>query len=144
MILPNRTRAFPEGGYHQPGPRLRGPARWRLLTVSVVFAVAFAAVGGKLMLNAAPRTVSPANAAVLPDGGGREFAPRASIVDRRGELLAYSLPFDSLYANPQEVRDPAKVAAALQTVLPDLRRLVLLSLSRTRNASSLIWLAPDA
>ena len=31
-----------EGGYHQPGPRLRGPARWRLLTVSVVFAVAFA------------------------------------------------------------------------------------------------------
>jgi cell division protein FtsI (penicillin-binding protein 3) len=110
-----------EGGYHQPGPRLRGPARWRLLTVSVVFAVAFAAVGGKLMLNAAPRTVSPANAAVLPDGGGREFAPRASIVDRRGELLAYSLPFDSLYANPQEVRDPAKVAAALQTVLTDLK-----------------------
>ncbi len=106
------------GESYAPPRRQRGPARWRLVAVSAVLAVAFAAVGGKLMLNAAPRTVSPANAAVLPDGGGREFAPRASIVDRNGELLAYSLPFASLYANPQEVRDPAAVAAALRQILP--------------------------
>lgn len=115
-----KTARVTEGASYLPPRRLRGPARWRLLTVSAVFAMAFAAVGGKLMLNAAPRTVSPANAAVLPDGGGREFTPRASIVDRNGVLLAYSLPFASLYANPQEVRDPAAVAAALQQILPDL------------------------
>ena len=109
------------GGSYAPPRRLRGPSRWRLLTVCSVLALAFAAVGGKLMLNAAPRTVSPANAAVLPDGGGREFAPRASIVDRNGELLAYSLPFASLYANPQEVRDPSAVARRLSAVLPDLK-----------------------
>lgn len=110
------------GGSYAPPRRLRGPSRWRLLTVCSVLAVAFVAVGGKLMLNAAPRTVSPANAAVLPDGGGREFSPRASIVDRNGELLAYSLPFASLYANPQEVRDPAAVATQLRSVLPALKQ----------------------
>lgn len=110
------------GASFTPPRRARGPARWRLLAVSAAFAVAFSAVGGKLMLNAAPRTVSPANAAVLPDGGGREFSPRASIVDRNGELLAYSLPFASLYANPQEVRDPAAAATRLRTVLPGLKQ----------------------
>lgn len=110
------------GATYAPPRRLRGPSRWRLLTVCTILALAFVAVGGKLMLNAAPRTVSPANAAVLPDGGGREFSPRASIVDRNGELLAYSLPFASLYANPQEVRDPAAVAKQLRSVLPELKQ----------------------
>ncbi len=116
----DHTERVSQGGRYDLPRRSRGPARWRLLTVGAVFAVAFAAVGGKLMLNAAPQTVSPANAAVLPDGGGREFSPRASIVDRNGELLAYSLPFASLYANPQEVRDPVTVAAKVRSVLPDL------------------------
>ena len=109
-----------QGGSHTPPRRMRRPAHWRLFAVGAAFAVAFSAIGGKLMLNAAPRTVSPANAAVLPDGGGREFSPRAAIVDRNGELLAYSLPFASLYGNPKEVRDPASVAAALVEVLPGL------------------------
>ena len=45
------TRASARVG-HPLNPKLHGPARWRLLTVGVVFALAFTAVGGKLMLNA--------------------------------------------------------------------------------------------
>jgi len=110
------------GNFHEPLRRPRGPQRWRLAAAGAIFATAFAVVAGNLMLNAAPRTVSPAIAASLPEGGGREFTPRASIVDRNGELLAYSLPFASLYANPQEVRDATAVVDQLQQLLPSLDR----------------------
>jgi cell division protein FtsI (penicillin-binding protein 3) len=109
---------IPVGAMHQPPRRLRGPARWRLAVVASVLAAAFVAVGGKLILNAAPRAVSPAIASPMPDAGGREFQPRAAIVDRTGGILAYSLPFATLYANPQEVRDPAGAARALASILP--------------------------
>lgn len=108
------------GGEHAPPRRLRGPQPWRLAAVSACFALAFTAVAGKLVLNAAPRTVSPAIAAQMPDGGMRELAPRASILDRNGEILAYSLPFASMYANPQEVRHPKRAVERLLKVMPDL------------------------
>ncbi len=48
------------------------------------------------------------------------FQARSEIVDRKGELLAASLAFDSLAANPQAIWDPEEVAQGLATVLDDL------------------------
>ncbi|MDE2581243.1 MAG: penicillin-binding protein 2, partial [Rhodospirillales bacterium] len=45
---------------------------------------------------------------------------RAMITDRRGQILAISLPSAALYADPRQIVDPAAVATALQRVLPDL------------------------
>jgi cell division protein FtsI (penicillin-binding protein 3) len=122
-ILPHGfdSHTVAAGGIHVPPRRPRGPASWRLALVGTAFAAAFVMVGGALVLNAAPQTVSPAIAGGMTESGSREFSPRASIVDRNGEILAYSLPFSSLYANPQEVRDPEAVAAELVQALPELK-----------------------
>ncbi len=45
---------------------------------------------------------------------------RGMITDRRGQILAISLPSAALYADPRQIRDPAAVAAELHRVLPDL------------------------
>ena len=45
---------------------------------------------------------------------------RAMIVDRHDQILAISLPAAALYADPRQIIDPAKVAAQLKAVLPDL------------------------
>ena len=112
----------PLGVAHAPPRRPRAPSSWRLMVVGVCFVGAFAIVAGKLMFNTVPRTVSPAVAAPLAKTGGLETSPRASIVDRNGEILAYSLPFASLYANPQEVRDPVAAAKILRQALPQLKQ----------------------
>ena len=66
-----------ECGYHQPGPRLRGPARWRLLTVSVVFAVAIlgpchVCILSKPTERRPPKTTAQGEPAERPIGGGSE------------------------------------------------------------------------
>ena len=45
---------------------------------------------------------------------------RANITDRNGTILAVSLPGAELYANPQQVPDPAQAARALANALPGL------------------------
>ena len=47
-------------------------------------------------------------------------ARRASILDRDGEILAATLDFHSVYADPLYVWDAAEVAQQLATVLPEL------------------------
>jgi cell division protein FtsI/penicillin-binding protein 2 len=44
---------------------------------------------------------------------------RADIVDRNGQLLAYSVEADTIYAVPTEIGDPIKAAAALCGALDD-------------------------
>jgi cell division protein FtsI (penicillin-binding protein 3) len=46
-------------------------------------------------------------------------AKRADIVDRNGQLLAYSVEADTIYAVPTEIGDPLKAAAALCGALGD-------------------------
>ena len=46
-------------------------------------------------------------------------AKRADIVDRNGQLLAYSVEADTIYAVPTEIGDPLKAAAALCGALDD-------------------------
>jgi cell division protein FtsI (penicillin-binding protein 3) len=47
-------------------------------------------------------------------------AKRAMITDRNGEILAISLPTAGLYANPNEILDPADAAHRLKQALPRL------------------------
>ena len=46
-------------------------------------------------------------------------AKRADIVDRNGQLLAYSVEADTIYAVPTEIGDPLKASAALCGALDD-------------------------
>jgi cell division protein FtsI (penicillin-binding protein 3) len=43
----------------------------------------------------------------------KQTALRGDIVDRRGEILAYSVMGEQVYADPSDIDDPAKVARAL-------------------------------
>jgi cell division protein FtsI (penicillin-binding protein 3) len=52
-------------------------------------------------------------------------ARRATITDRNGELLAVSLPTVALYANPNEILDPADAAHRLKGALPRLDEAVV-------------------
>lgn len=105
-------------------------SRGRLRFSAAVFTALFAAVLGRLawvtvidpkeppkvphlvqdMLHPVPHPAAPRHPLVQ----------RAMITDRHGRILAISLPAASLYANPQEIIDPARVAAKLKTALPDL------------------------
>ena len=105
-------------------------SRGRLRFSAAVFTALFAAVLGRLawvtviapqkppkvphlvqdLLHPAPHPAAPRHPLVQ----------RAMITDRHGQILAISLPAASLYANPQEIIDPARVAAQLKTALPDL------------------------
>ena len=105
-------------------------SRGRLRFSAAVFTALFAAVLGRLtwvtvidpkeppkvphlvqdMLHPVPHPAAPRHPLVQ----------RAMITDRNGRILAISLPAASLYANPQEIIDPARVAEKLKTALPDL------------------------
>ena len=64
---------------------------------------------------------------------------RAEIVDRKGELLAASLTFDSLAANPRAMWDASDVVDGLMTVFPEMNRGRLeTQLSDTRR--EFVWL----
>jgi cell division protein FtsI (penicillin-binding protein 3) len=59
---------------------------------------------------AAPDDAPPAIASVKK--------PRATILDRNGEILAISLPTAALFADPKEMIDPVETAHKLKQVLP--------------------------
>ncbi|WP_200371969.1 peptidoglycan D,D-transpeptidase FtsI family protein [Rhodovibrio salinarum] len=92
--------------------------RTRLLVAGIVFAVAFSAISVRVL-----------ELAVLSGGAARDLATRADgappaqtradIVDRNGHVLATTLPVASLYADPREVNDPAKVANLLAPILTE-------------------------
>jgi len=93
--------------------------RTRLLVAGFLFALAFLAIGLRLV-----------ELGLLREGGeprvahsetGQPFnAGRADIVDRNGVVLATTLPTQSLYADPHQVRNPRETALRLAEVLPDL------------------------
>jgi len=93
--------------------------RTRLLVAGVVFALAFAVIGWRLLDIAVltqgfePRIAAIGHAPGLAAG-------RADIVDRNGIVLAATLPAASLYADPHQIQDAATAARRLATVLPEL------------------------
>ncbi len=111
--------------------------RNRLLVTGVVFSLAFTAVAGRLVdLSILDRGEARA---VVPMG--RVNAPisgRGDIVDRRGMILATSLPASSLFAKPNEIEDPEAVAGMLSRILPGLSRSE--ALAKLGGKSRFVWL----
>jgi len=94
-------------------------ARHRLVVGGMLFAVAFAVIGGRLVDVTLLTEAREPRAARVPNTGPLELG-RADIVDRNGVLLATSLVTQSLYANPKLVTNPEATARRLAAVLPGL------------------------
>ncbi|NGM19967.1 penicillin-binding protein 2 [Roseomonas stagni] len=98
-------------------------SRRRLVVAASGFGLLFAVVGFRL---ADATLISPAEPRRLAamsrfDTAPQEHLPgRGTIADRNGEILAVSLPVTALYANPQEIQNPAEAARRLVQVLPQL------------------------
>jgi cell division protein FtsI (penicillin-binding protein 3) len=110
----------PDGTIHIEGVKQRAIeiGRARLIVTGAIFLLVFSVIAGRMV-----------DITVLHQGGAlharqaqgdEDTHARADIVDRNGVLLATSLPTDSLYARPHEIRDPAEAARAVAQVLPDL------------------------
>ncbi len=99
--------------------------RTRLLVAGVVFALAFTAVGGRLIELSLSGAETPRHAQAKAIS--RPATGRAEILDRNGVILAANVPTASLYADPRTIRAPARVAAALSKVLPGQSRAELLA-----------------
>ena len=93
--------------------------RTRLLVAGFVFALAFLAIGLRLVELGLLRQGDEPR--VAEGETGQPFnAGRAEIVDRNGVVLATTLPTQSLYADPRQVRNVEETAVALAGVLPEL------------------------
>jgi cell division protein FtsI (penicillin-binding protein 3) len=95
--------------------------RTRLLFASLLFAVAFLIVAGRLVSVALLSSSGEPSIAEAPRATQLE-TERADIVDRNGIVLATNLVTASLYANPREVPNPRAAAAAIAKVLPELKQ----------------------
>jgi cell division protein FtsI (penicillin-binding protein 3) len=106
--------------------------RRRLVLAAGGFALLFGAVAAKLTYAtilypvpasaAASRPLIPVDPGAPPPDAPPALAttakPRATILDRNGEILAISLPTAALFANPKEMIDSAEVAHKLKQILP--------------------------
>jgi len=94
--------------------------RRRLLIIGVVFGLWTAGIQARLVflqVVAHPAYLEQAN-----DQQMRVFEPpakRGDLLDRNGEVLAYSVDADTIAVNPRVVRDPEKTVAALCSVFRD-------------------------
>lgn len=100
------------------GVRQASRRRSRLNVIGLVLAAGFAVSAGRAI------EVSAFSGHGEDAAGARPVAAaparRASILDRDGEILAATLDFHSVYADPRYVWDPVETARQLATVLPDL------------------------
>jgi cell division protein FtsI (penicillin-binding protein 3) len=108
--------------------------RSRLVFCACGFFLLFGAVAAKLTAATVLYPMAPSKAEMTPlvpaDPGpatpdseplaAGTHPPRATILDRNGEILAISLPTAALYADPKEMIDTADAAHKLKQVLPRL------------------------
>jgi len=119
---PRHYKPAPCGALPKEGPEkeLLETSRTRLMLTGVLFALAFAVIGFRLVdltvLKGGETRISHAH--VSP----RTEATRADIVDRNGVLLARTLESEALVAYPQQVDNAAEAARKLVKVLPDLNQ----------------------
>ncbi len=95
-------------------------ARTRLLAGGALFALAFIAVGVRLIDLAIVPQPEDRRLASAREIAPVELAPRTEIVDRNAQLLATNLTTASLFANPRKMNDPRKAATQLSIALPEL------------------------
>ena len=102
--------------------RARARAEGRLLVLAAAFLLAFGAVGGRMAVIAATEPAEPRSAS----SEAAIDSSRADIVDRNGRVLATNLVTHALYAQPRQMVDPARAAARLAEIFPDLNQAQLL------------------
>ncbi len=124
-ILSARERGENPDAIERENIRLRGEAardrtrlraEGRLLVMGVLFLMAFVTVGARMGVLAAVDPQEPQ----LAESGPAILTQRADILDRSGRVLATNLVTHSLYAQPQMMVDPARVAQELIEIFPDL------------------------
>ncbi|MGF1446192.1 MAG: peptidoglycan D,D-transpeptidase FtsI family protein [Pikeienuella sp.] len=123
---------------HRTAPEAQQPAGrddWRLVLVMFAFLLAYGAVAARMALTALADPTEPAGArAERP-----EKPVRGALTDRHGRLMAANLPAWALYADPREIRDPARAADQLAQIFPQIGRAALYrSLSADRK---FVWVA---
>ena len=146
-------RLFKKSGiFYKPGLEIPLPGRFspadkkssdslesgknRLLCTMFLFFCAFCVIGVRLV------NVTLFNASVkepLKHHTPKTYAleikmNRADIVDRNGVLLATSLPSADLYVNPEKIKNPEIIAAALVQTLPDLEYKSLLKKLKSKKS----------
>ncbi|WP_208539290.1 peptidoglycan D,D-transpeptidase FtsI family protein [Algihabitans albus] len=92
--------------------------RTRLLVAAAVFMLAFLAVGLRLADLALLSEQDEPKRAETPSAAAALETQRAEILDRNGQVLATTLPTNSLYANPRRVIDAEAAAIRLAQALP--------------------------
>lgn len=136
---PHHDAAYNGGPVHLEGANkeMLETGRNRLVLCAGLFTIAFAVLSFRLVdltvLNQPrePQLDRADRALNLP-------LERADIVDRNGILLATDLETASLYADPEEVRDPAGAAHQLVAVLPDLKEQEIAD--KLRSDRRFVWL----
>ena len=113
--------------------KARSRAEMRLLMLGAGFAMAFSVIGGRMGLMAATEPVEPRSA----NSGAQILAGRADLTDRNGRILATNLLTHSLYAQPKDMIDPARVASELAKIFPDLDAKLLQA--RFTDGRSFMW-----
>ncbi|MDQ2799148.1 MAG: penicillin-binding protein 2 [Armatimonadota bacterium] len=92
----------------------------RATLLFIFVAVLYASLAGRLVyLQAARHTYFQAQADLYRVSKSLLPARRGLILDRNGEALATNIPAAAVYADPQEVADPAAAAALLAPILHD-------------------------
>ncbi|MAM61612.1 penicillin-binding protein 2 [Maritimibacter sp. UBA3975] len=115
--------------------RLR--AEGRLLVLAALFFCAFVTVGVRMGTLSA--TVPSEPRAQAP--GALIAQTRADIVDRQGRLLATNFVTHALYAETENMVDPARAAAELARIFPDLEEEALLR--RFTGKTKFLWIKPQ-
>ncbi len=110
----------------------RADSRLKLLVVVVI--ATFVVIGVRMGTLAATEPVEP-RASVH---GTEILASRADIVDRQGRVLATNMLTHSLYAQPRDMVDPARAAAELARIFPDLDAATLER--RFTDGRSFLWI----
>ncbi len=100
----------------------RARAETRLLVMALFFFAGFCLIGIRMGQLAATEPMEPQTASTEPG----ILTQRADIVDRQGRILATNLLTHALYAQPQQMVDPARAAQALVAIFPDLDQAQLL------------------
>jgi cell division protein FtsI (penicillin-binding protein 3) len=96
--------------------RSRGRAEFRLLVLCLGFMVVYGMIGVRMGVLAGTEPVEP-RAAVR---GAEILASRADITDRNGRILATNMQTHSLYVQPKDMVDPARVARELAAIFPEM------------------------
>jgi len=135
MIFERIRHPFSPTGQSETGPEVEMPnritfdgirkqaletGRNRLMVTGVLFALAFAVIGGRVV----ELTLINSDISERPPrlaNTDQKLNVRADITDRNGILLATSLPTAALYANPQHVLDADEAVEKLNQVLPGLK-----------------------